>query len=56
VVNFTLQPLYSRRKDPQYAFNRRLGGPGSRFGLSKYEKKNYFHLLKVELWIVQLIF
>lgn len=32
VFNFTLQPLYLRRKNPQYPLNWKVGGPQKRSG------------------------
>jgi len=32
VFNFTIQPLYPRRKNPQYPLNWKVGGPQKRSG------------------------
>ena len=34
VLNFTLQPLYPRRKNPQYSLNGKVGGPQKWSGLN----------------------
>jgi hypothetical protein len=40
VVNFTLRPLYSQGKSPQYPLDRRLGRPQSRSGHGGEEKNS----------------
>jgi hypothetical protein len=46
VVNFTLLPLYPRRKNPRYPLIRRLAGP--RAGVDDVEKRKFLNLLGLE--------